>query len=238
MRTIIAAIAAFTCLASEASAREHRFFADIAVSSALNDRGEQIAAGVAEATFGLEAEIGEVMVYGAVYRLAPLGPHQSAFDDEVDYTMGAVWAGEGYELDIAANWLTFPGADTKSGLELAAAVTFDRALEPAISGFYDTEHECWGLELVAGPEWVNDDWTIYALARGGFVNNRGEDADRSYGGAEVGFAKAVSPNASVAVYGRVDVADEEAFVRHLAGGGIQASKSAGGAMGVVLSVAY
>ena len=81
-------------------------------------------------------------------------------------------------------------------------------------------------------------WTIYALARGGFVNNRGEDADRSYGGAEVGFAKAVSRNASVAVYGRVDVADEEAFVRHLAGGGIQASKSAGGAMGVVLSVAY
>lgn len=238
MRTLIAASTALTCIASEACAREHHVFADVAVSTAVIDRGEQLAAGNTEITIGVESDAGPATLYGVIYRRTPIGNAHSAFDEEVDYAAGAVWAGEGVELDVSAAWLTFPGSQGSASLELAAAVTLDNPARPTLAGFYDVDTEHWGLEVLAGPEWNAGDWTLYALGRAGFVCRcDGPDA-RSYGGVEVGAFRQVSRYAQLGIYGRAELADRKSFVRRTGNGTVEAFRSSGTALGVILSLAH
>jgi hypothetical protein len=236
MRTLIAATTAFTWLPMIAEASEKRFFADTAVSSSLIDRGEQIGPLTLETAIGAETEVGGATLYGAFYRLTPVGADADAFVDEADYTVGAAWEGQGYTADVSATWLTFPGEGEQASLELAGSVGIDAPLMPSLTGFYDAEFEDWGLELAAGPVWEIEAWEVYALARAGFVRPGDGSASRSYGGVEAGAARPVSEGVVIGFYARAELADEESFARSIDGGIVTASRSSGYAAGISLSL--
>lgn len=244
-RTLLSATAlmAFPPLITEAG--EKRLFMDVSAVSALHDRGEQIGREVLEFGAGVEVDIQAATVYGSFYRLLPVGGEQAAFEDEADFTLGIGWAGRGYSADVSANWLTFPGEEADSSLELAGAVTLDAPLAPTFIGFYDTDTEDWGLEFAAGPEWGAGLWTVYALGRAGFVHpgdssafvHPGDSsAHRSYGGVEVGAWRPVSEFAEFGLFARADAADEDAFARRIEGGEVTAFRSSGIAAGISFSV--
>ncbi|MFN3608103.1 MAG: hypothetical protein ACK4Y9_03470 [Hyphomonas sp.] len=235
-RTLLSAISltAFPQLIAEAG--EKRLFLDVAAVSALHDRGEQIGREVLEFGAGVEVDVGDAAVYGAFYRLLPVGSQQEAFDDEADFTVGVAWGGQGYSADVSANWLTFPGEEADSSLELAAAVTLDAPLAPSLIGFYDTDAEDWGLEVSAGPEWQAGLWTVYALGRAGFVHSGDGSAHRSYGGVEMGALRPVSEFAAFGFFARADVADEDAFARRIEGGEATAFRNSGVSAGISFSV--
>ena len=237
MRTFIAATTAFTWMPIIAEASEKRFFAEAAVSSSLIDRGEQIGPLTLEAAVGAETEVGGATLYGAFYRLTPIGADADAFVDEADYTVGAAWEGKGYTADVSATWLTFPGEGEQASLELAGSVGFDAPLMPSLTGFYDAEFEDWGLELTAGPVWDVEAWELYALARAGFVRPGDGSASRSYGGVEGGATRPVADGVVIGVYARAELADEESFARRIDSGVITASRSSGFAAGIILSLA-
>ena len=175
MRSILVATTAIALLPLTAEASGTSFFADVAVSSALIDRGEHLALEVLEATFGAEADVRGMTVYGAVYRILPLGNTQSEFDDEMDFTLGLAWEGTGYSADLSANWLTYPGAEAEASLELAGSVTLDAAFAPTLAGFYDADFQDWGLEISGGPEWEGQLDALHT--RAGFVQ-MGDDPPR------------------------------------------------------------
>lgn len=235
MRSILAATTVMTCLPLVAEASEKRFFADVAVSSSLIDRGEHLALEVLEATMGAEADFRGATVYGSVYRILPFGNVQAEFDDEMDYTLGVAWEGVGYSADVSANWLTYPGEDAEASLELAGAVTLDTAFSPTLAGFYDADFEDWGLEITAGPEWERGDWALYALGRAGFVKPGDGSSSRSYGGVEVGAARQISEATTLGFYARGEAASEDSFVRKTSGGVVTDMGGAGFAAGIVLS---
>lgn len=237
-RTLLSATALMACPPLFAEASEKRFFLDLAAVSALHDRGEQIGREVLEFGAGVEMDVQDVTVYGAFYRLMPVGSEQEAFDDEADFTAGIAWEGEGYAADVSANWLTFPGEETESSLELAASVTLDAPLAPTLSGFYDADLEDRGLEVSAGPEWEAGDWTVYALGRAGFVHPGDGSAHRSYGGVEIGATRPVSEFAGIGFFARADMADEDAFARRIEGGEITAFRNSGVSVGISLSVSH
>ena len=163
MRAIIAATTVITCLPFAAAAEERRIFFDVAMSSALLDRGR-----TAEFFAGAEASAGEMLLYATVYRLLPIGSDRSAFDNETDYSVGVIWEGQGYEADVSANWLTYPGEQAADSLELAASVSLDLPLAPGVAAFHDFHTDDWGLEVFGGPHWEQDAWTLYVLGRVGF----------------------------------------------------------------------
>lgn len=235
-RTLLSAttLMTFPPLISEAS--EKRVFMDVGAVSALHDRGEQIGREVLEFGVGAEIEVQETTVYGSFYRLLPIGTEQDAFDDEADFTLGVAWEGRGYSADISANWLTYPGEEAESSLELAGAMTLDAPFAPTLAGFYDADFEDKGLELTAGREWDASPWTLYALGRAGFVHAGDGSAHRSYAGFEIGAARQVSKLVEFGLFARADAADEDAFARRIERGSISAFDSSGLAAGVSLSV--
>ncbi|HRJ00329.1 MAG TPA: hypothetical protein PKV67_06100 [Hyphomonas sp.] len=238
MRSILVAATAVALLPMTAEASGTSFFADAAVSTALIDRGEHLALDVLEATIGAEADVRGVTVYGAVYRILPFGNAQGEFDDEADYTLGVAWEGAGYSADLSANWLTYPGAGSEASLELAATVALDAAFAPTLAGFYDADLQDWGLEVSAGPEWEVGDWTLYTLGRAGFVQLGDGSPSRSYGGVEIGAARALSELATLGLYARGEVADEDSFVRKTSGGTVTEMSNSGFSAGIVLSIAH
>lgn len=235
-RTLLSATALLACPPLISEAGEARLFMDVAAVSALHDRGEQIGREVLEFGGGVEIDVQEATVYGAFYRLLPVGGAQGAFDDEADFAAGIVWTGRGYSADVSASWLTFPGEETGSSLELAGAVTLAAPLAPTFIGFYDADIEDRGLELVAGPEWEAGFWTLYALGRAGFVHPGDGSAHRSYAGIEIGAARPVSEFVGLGLFARADAADEDTFARRITGDEIAAFRSSGVAAGISFSV--
>ncbi len=235
-RTLLSATTLMACPPLFAEAGEKRFFVDAAAVSALHDRGEQIGREVFEFGAGVEMDVQGVTVYGAFYRLLPVGSGQAAFDDEADYTLGMAWAGKGYSADVSANWLTFPGEETEASLELAASVTLDAPFAPTLIGFYDADLEDRGLEIAAGPEWEMGEWTVYAFGRAGFVHPGDGSAHRSYFGGEAGASRPVSEFAEIGFFARADMADDDSFARRIQGGDITAFRNSGVAAGVSLSL--
>lgn len=235
-RTLLSAIALMGGLPILAEAGEKRLYMDLSAVSGLHDRGEQIGRETLEFGAGIEAEFETVTVYGAFYRLLPVGSGQAAFDDEADYTLGMAWAGKGYSADVSANWLTFPGEETEASLELAASVTLDAPFAPTLIGFYDADLEDRGLEIAAGPEWEMGEWTVYAFGRAGFVHPGDGSAHRSYFGGEAGASRPVSEFAEIGFFARADMADEDSFARRIQGGDITAFRNSGVAAGVSLSL--
>lgn len=235
-RTLLSAVMMMAPAGLAAEASEKQLFMDLGAVSALHDRGEQIGRETLEFGAGVEADFENVTVYGAFYRLLPVGDEQAAFDDEADYTIGMAWEGRGYSADLSANWLTFPGEETEASLELAGSVTLDAPFAPTLIGFYDADLEDRGLEFAAGPEWAAGDWTVYVLGRAGFVHPGDGSAHRSYVGGEAGASRPVSDFAEIGFFARADMADEESFARHIHGGAITAFRHSGAAAGISLSV--
>lgn len=234
-RTLLSATTLMVLPAPIAEAGEKRLFVNIGAVSALHDRGEQIGREVVEFEAGAEFDVQEITVYGAFYRLLPVGSQQQAFDDEADFTLGAAWEGQGYSADVSANWLTFPGEETEASLELAGSVTLSAPLSPTLAGFYDADLEDRGLELSAGPEWQAGDWSLHALGRAGFVHPGDGSAHRSYAGLELGAARPVSEAIEFGMFLRADAADEASFARRIERGSIKASRSSGVAAGISVS---
>ncbi|ABI77168.1 hypothetical protein HNE_2327 [Hyphomonas neptunium ATCC 15444] len=237
-RTLLSVITLTSLPPLIAEAHEPHLFMDVAAVSALHDRGEQIGREVLEFGVGIEVDVKEATVYGAFYRLLPVGDEQEAFDDEADFTLGVAWAGTGYSADVSANWLTFPGEEAESSLELAGAVTLDAPYAPTLVGFYDADLEDWGLEIAAGPEWEAGLWTVYALGRAGFVHPGDGSAHRSYGGVEIGASRPAAEFAEFGFFARADVSDEDAFARRINGGEVTAFRSSGISAGISLSLSH
>lgn len=237
-RTLLSAISltAFPQLIAEAG--EKRLFMDVAAVSALHDRGEQIGREVLEFGAGVEIDVQDVTVYGAFYRLLPVGSEQAAFEDEADFSVGVAWHREAYSADASANWLTYPGEEADASLELVGAVTFHAPFSPTLIGFYDTDVKDWGLEFTAGPEWEVGNWGIYALGRAGFVQAGDDSGDRSYAGFEIGAIRPVSEFVEFGFFARADMADDESFAHRISGGEITSFRNSGMAVGVSLSVRH
>lgn len=235
-RTLLSATTLMALPPPIVEAGEKRLFLNLGAVSALHDRGEQIGREVLEFEAGAEIEFQTATVYGAAYRLMPVGSGQAAFDDEADFTLGMAWEGRGYRADVSANWLTYPGEETGSSIELAGEVTLDMPLSPTLAGFFDTELEDRGLEFSAGPELGVGDWSLYAFGRAGFVHPGDGSAHRSYAGLEIGGARPVSKSVEFGWFARADAADEGTFVRGIQQGSITATRNSGIAAGVTLSV--
>tara|TARA_R110000803_G_scaffold178678_3_gene241093 strand:- start:8636 stop:9352 length:717 start_codon:yes stop_codon:yes gene_type:complete len=237
MRAIIAATTVITCLPFAAAAEERRIFFDVAMSSALLDRGEQIGGQTAEFFAGAEASAGEMLLYATVYRLLPIGSDRSAFDNETDYSVGVIWEGQGYEADVSANWLTYPGEQAADSLELAASVSLDLPLAPGVAAFHDFHTDDWGLEVFGGPHWEQDAWTLYVLGRVGFVTLGDGSASRSYGGIETGAVRLLTDTVALGFQLRAEAADEDSFASAFGADGVTAWRATGTSVGVSLSYA-
>jgi hypothetical protein len=238
VRAIISAATAVTFFPLLAEAEDTSFFFDVAMSSALLDRGEQIGGQTAEFYAGAEVDAGSALLYTTVYRLLPVGSDRNDYDNETDYTIGAIWEGRGYVADVSANWLTYPGEQAKETLELAATLTLDLPLEPGVAAYRDAHTDDWGMEAFGGPRWERGAWTFYALGRMGFVNIGDGSASRSYGGIETGAIRALSDTVAMGFVVRTEVADEEGFDVRTGADGVATGRNTGTALVVSLSHAH
>lgn len=118
------------------------------------------------------------------------------------------------------------------------AFTLHAPFAPTVIGFYDTDFKDWGLEFTAGPEWEAGNWGIYALGRAGFVQSGEDSAYRSYAGLEIGAVRPVSEFVEFGVFARADMADEDTFAHHIAGGEVTSFRNSGMAFGISLSVSH
>lgn len=221
-----------------AAAQEVTIGADIAVASALFDRGEQISGPAVEAGLAVATGFGGGELYGAIYRLTPVGSDQAAFADEFDYTIGYAWDADGYSADISANWLTFPGSSDEASLELAGELALDAALSPTLIGFYDVDLEDMGLELTMGPSWENGPWSGYALGRLGFVDPGDGSDGRNYYGVETGVSRPVSDSIEIGGFARYERSDQDTFADDIANGSIVSFRDDGISVGIYLSVSH
>lgn len=235
-RTLLSAITLTAGATLAAEAGEKRIFMDVGAASALHDRGEQIGRETLEFGAGIEFDVQEATVYGAFYRLLPVGDHEAAFDDEADFTLGVAWGGHGYSADVSANWLTYPGEEADSSLELVGAVTLEMPFAPTLIGFYDADLKDWGLEFAAGPEWQLGNWTLSAIGRAGFVQPGDDSAHRSYAGIELAAARPVSEFVEFGFFARADTADEDSFAHRFENGEITSFRNSGIAAGISLAI--
>lgn len=219
-----------------AQAGEMQVSVDLAAVTALHDRGEQLAQEALQFDAGVQMDVEEATLYGAFYRLLPVGSQQEAFDDEAGLTLGMGLDKQDYSVDVSANLLMFPGEETESSLELAGAFTVNTTFAPSLIGFYDADLKDWGLELTGGPNWEAGKWTMYALGRAGFVQLGDNSADRSYAGVEWGAVRSVSDTLEFSLFVRSDIADEESFARRTEGGEITSYRNSGLATGINLVI--
>lgn len=224
-------------LAAEAAA-ETRFDAEAAISSMVIDRGEQLGGPSVELGLGVETALGGGVLYGAIYRLTPVGADQAAFADEVDYTLGYAWDGTGYGADVSANWLTYPGEGDDASLELAGEIVLDAPLNPAILGFYDEKFEDYGVEILAGPEWGAGHWSHYVIARAGIVEPGDGSASRAYAGLQAGTARPIGRASEFGAFARFDISDQDSFAGHIHRGSIVETRNSGFAVGAVVATAF
>lgn len=234
-RTLLSATTLMAAGPLAAEASEKRIFMDIGAVSALHDRGEQIGRQTLEFGAGIEIDVQEATVYGAFYRLLPVGDQRAAFEDEADFILGVAWGGHGYSADVSANWLTYPGEDADSSLEVVGAVTLEAPFAPTLIGFYDTDLKDWGLEFAAGPEWALGDWTLSAIGRAGFVQPGDDSAHRSYAGIELAAARPVSEFVEFGFFARADTADEASFAHRFGNGEVTSFRNSGIAAGISLA---
>lgn len=237
-RTLLSLTALVLSSPLAAEAGENRFFVDLAAVSALHDRGEQIGREVLEFGAGVEVDVQEASVYGAFYRLMPVGADQEAFDDEAGFTLGVAWHKHTYSADLSASHLSYPGEEAASSLELAGALTFHVPFAPTLIGFYDADFEDWGLELAGGPEWQAGDWTMFALGRAGFVQPGDGSAHRSYAGVELGAVRPVSETVEFGLFARADTADEDSFAHRFEDGEIESFRNSGVSVGISLAISH
>ncbi|MEM5515797.1 hypothetical protein WNY37_02475 [Henriciella sp. AS95] len=236
MRAIGPALLAVLPVAEAAA--EVEYFSEAIVSSSVIDRGEQIGGPSLQVAVGADWVIGPGEVYGALYRLTPLGQDQEAFADEFDYTLGYAWDGEGYAADISASWLTYPGLADEPSLELAGEIGLDAPLGPTIAAFYDTEFEDYGLEVTAGPEWDVGNWSSYMIARAGFVEPGDGSDTRTYGGFEIGAVRPVGETAEFGGYARMEFANQDSFADTVEGGNIVDVTDSGLAVGAFVAATF
>ncbi|MGB3626270.1 MAG: hypothetical protein WA989_10585 [Henriciella sp.] len=211
-------------------------YADIGTSTIGIDRGEQISDTAVELNLGADFALEAGQLYVALYRLTPVGPYQSAYDDEVDYTAGFAWSGRGYEADVSANWLTYPGEESEPSLEVAGAIALDLPLAPELAGFVDADTNDRGLELTAGPHWQAGNWEFDLRGRVGLVEPGGGGASRSYAGIEGAALYPLSRTVLLGTYIRAEWADQDSFVRRYDNAGASSAfASQSVAAGIVLA---
>lgn len=182
--------------------------ASAGVSSMLIDRGETLATLNNELSLTVSKEVSSGSIYGALYRITPLGDDRSAFNEEVDYTLGFS-GGDMISYDISANYLTFPGSTDTASLELAAEFGIANDWSPTLATFYDVDLDIYGAEVSVGPTQNIGPWAIGLLVRSGFVSS--DDVDYSYAGLEVTTARDLSEALGFEVFARAEMADEDTF---------------------------
>lgn len=219
-----------------AQAEGARLLVESVMSSAVMDRGEQIGSSSLEIASAVELPAGDSLLYGAVYRRVIL-EDKAVFEDEADYSVGMIWAGEGFAVDLSSNWLTYPGEASGDSLEFDLVVDLDAPMSPTILGFYDMHHRDYGVEVSGGPEWGAGRWSYYAIGRGGFVVPGDGSAQRTYVGLEFGAGYAVTQTVEVGTYLRWDSADKNSFVDDVDNTGSAMESRSGIAAGVALSLA-
>lgn len=207
---------------------------DGGVSTHLIDRGETLALLNNEAAITAEIDLASGAAYAAIYRITPIGDDDSAFDEEVDYTIGYAFSGNGWAADVSANYLTYPGNNDDASTELAASLEFDMPLTPSLTGFYDVDFEDYGLEAAIVHEIEVADWTYYGLARAGLVSPGG-GGDYSYGGLEAGLSYPLSEELSLGGFVRIEASDEDTFVDDINAGAPSSFRDHGESIGVTLS---
>ncbi len=212
-----------------------QFLAESVMSSAVMDRGEQISGLSLEMAAAVELPAGDSLFYGAVYRRAMLDD-KAVFEDEADYSVGMIWAGAGYVVDVSANWLTYPGEVSRDSLEFDLAVELDMPMSPTFLGFYDVHTEDYGVEVSGGPEWGVGRWSYYAIGRGGSVVPGDGSKHRTYAGLEFGTGYAVTQTAELGAFLRWDYADKDSFVDDVNNTGAATVSRSGIAAGIALSL--
>lgn len=207
--------------------------ASAGLSSMLIDRGETLA------TLNNEIELIAAKptdwggVYGALYRISPIGADTRAFDEEVDYTIGLYTELEHVALDVSANYLTFPGSSEEASLELGAELGFSHAWEPGLAAFYDVDLDVYGVEAFAGPSTDLGAWTLGVLGRAGFVSS--DAGDYSYAGLESVAGRDLNRAVSLEAFIRLEAADEDTFADRVENGAVTAMTSQGAGIGVRLT---
>jgi len=227
---------AITALPLMANATGPSISVETGFTSTAIDRGEQIGGPAHEGAVFVELPFGSGTAYGGVYRLTPIGPDQAAFPDEVDYFAGYVFSAETVEVDLSANWLTFPGDADESSLEIVASAVLDAPFSPSMTSFYDVDLEDWGIEVAAGPSATLGTWTLGLLGRAGFVDPGDGSASRSYFGVEADATHPLGQTAEGSLFARFEIADEDAFADSISGGDITRADADGFAIGVNLRV--
>lgn len=215
--SIAASLLSFTG-AAHSEDRNNTFTTEVAVSNMLIDRGEQLSAEALEFAVTLEQSVDAYTVYLSGYLINPIGDDADAFEQEIDYTVGAAWSGSGYTVDVSANWLTYPDTTSDNSVEIATEFALNAPLSPALLAFYDTKSEDWGIALEAGPRYSFDTWELYTIGRVGVVEFNDATPSRFYAGAEAGVSMSVRDNTSVELYARYEQADSHTFVKQTSNG--------------------
>ena len=184
--------------------------ASSSISSGLIDRGETLATLNNETSFTLARVLGGGEFYGGLYRISPLGGEASAFDEEVDFTIGFAFENSSINFDASANYLTFPGSAEQASLELAVEMGVEHTYSPTLAAFYDVDAESHGLEAAIAPSFEAGSWTLTSIVRGGFVSSNGESY--SYGGLEGVIARPLSDRLTLEGFARLEAADADNFV--------------------------
>lgn len=204
------------------------------LSTSVIDRGETLATLNNETSFTVSraAPVGEI--YGGLYRISPIGDDASAFDEEVDYTIGFAFEQNGIAFDASANYLTFPGSAADESLELAGEVSFDHTLAPAVAAFYDVTLDVYGVEASIAPSYEAGAWTVTGILRAGSVLSG--DGDYSYGGIEGTIARALGDAFTLEGFARFEAADEANFASDIQNDGTFDPRTNGTTLGIRLTV--
>jgi len=208
---------------------------DAGLSTQLIDRGETLAMNNAETAITVETTLGNGALYGSIYRISPLGTDDEAFDEEVDYTIGYAFEGQGWAADVSANYLTYAGNNEDASLELAGFIELDTLFAPSLTAFYDADFEDFGAEAALTHAWEVGDFSPYAMVRAGFVTPK-EGGDYTYGGVELGAEYPLSETLALSGFARFEAADEDTFAGRVSGGEVLTYRSEGSAIGVALSL--
>jgi len=204
--------------------------ASTAISSGLIDRGETLATLNNETSFTLARTFETGEVYGGLYRISPIGGEASAFDEEVDFTIGFAFENSGIVFDASANYLTFLGSAEEASLELAVEAGFEHTLLPILAAFYDVDAEIYGLESAFSPSFEAGFWTFTSIVRGGFVSFDG--GSYSYGGVEGIIARPLSDRLSLDGFARLETADEDTFVSEVRSDEVTETRKNGALVGL------